>query len=76
MAGTTKRLGLIGLMFIVFSSMIGSGIFNIAQNMANSASAGATIISWVISAIGVTALVLTFKRLSDARPDRREGIYQ
>jgi len=65
-----------GLMFIVFSSIIGSGIFNIAQNMANGASAGATIISWGISAIGVMSLVLTFKRFSDARPDRREGIYQ
>lgn len=65
-----------GLMLIVFSSMIGSGIFNIAQNMANGASAGATALSWGISAVGVMALVLTFKRLSDARPDRREGIYQ
>lgn len=76
MSGSTKRLGLMGLMFIVFSSMIGSGIFNIAQNMANGASAGATALSWGISAFGVMSLVLTFKRLSDARPDRREGIYQ
>lgn len=76
MSGSTKRLGLMGLMLIVFSSMIGSGIFNIAQNMANGASAGATALSWIISAFGVMALVLTFKRLSDARPDRRSGIYQ
>lgn len=65
-----------GLMLIVFSSMIGSGIFNIAQNMANGASAGATALSWGISAVGVMALVLTFKRLADARPDQRSGIYQ
>lgn len=65
-----------GLMLIVFSSMIGSGIFNIAQNMAAGASAGATVISWVVSALGMMTLVLTFKRLADARPDRREGLYQ
>ncbi|MCM1452542.1 MAG: basic amino acid/polyamine antiporter [Clostridium sp.] len=76
MSESTRRLGLMGLMLIVFSSMIGSGIFNIAQNMASGASAGATALSWGISAVGMMTLVLTFKRLADARPDRREGLYQ
>lgn len=71
-----KKLGLIGLTAIVFGSMIGSGLFNIVQNMACGASAGAVILSWVITAAGIIFLVATFKILSDKRPDLNAGIYQ
>ena len=76
MADGSKKLGLGGLVAIVFGSMIGGGIFNISQNMAQGAGLGATLISWVISGVGVLFLVLNFKILADARPDLNAGIYQ
>ena len=72
----THKLGLMGLTAIVFSSMIGGGIFNIAQNMAAAAGLGAVIISWIITAFGILFLVLTFKALADRRPELNAGIYQ
>lgn len=76
MGDSTKKLGLIGLTAIVFSSIIGGGIYNIAQNMAVHAGLGAIIISWAVTAIGMIFLVYTFKILSDNRPDLNAGIYQ
>lgn len=75
MAQKSTKVGLMGLVAIVFGSMIGGGIFNIPQNMAASASLGAVIISWIISGIGVGLLVLAFKQLADNRPDISSGIY-
>lgn len=69
-------LGLIGMIAIVFGSMVGGGIFNIAQNMASAAGLGAVIISWVITGFGMVFLVLTFKILSDNCANLNEGIYQ
>lgn len=76
MSDSTKKLGLMGLTAIVFSSIIGGGIYNIAQNMAVHAGLGAIIISWLITAVGMIFLVYTFKVLSDNRPDLNAGIYQ
>lgn len=76
MSAGSKKLGLGGLVAIVFGSMIGGGIFNISQNMAQGAGLGATLISWIIAGVGVLFLVLTFKMLADARPDLNAGIYQ
>lgn len=70
------KLGLIAISAIVFGSMIGSGIFNIAQNMADGAQAGAVAVSWLITAAGMLCLVYTFKLLSTLRPDLNAGIYQ
>ncbi|MEG1616988.1 MAG: basic amino acid/polyamine antiporter [Bacteroidales bacterium] len=71
-----KQLGLAPLIAIVFSSMIGAGIYNIPQNMAVGAALGPTILSWIISGIGILFLVLTFKNLADLRPELNAGIYQ
>lgn len=76
MASNSKKLGLGGLVGIVFGSMIGGGIFSISQNMAQGAGLGATLLSWIISGVGVLFLVLNFKVLSDVRPDLNAGIYQ
>lgn len=70
------KLGLIAISAIVFGSMIGSGIFNIAQNMADGAQAAAVAISWAITAAGMLCLVYTFKLLNTLRPDLNAGIYQ
>lgn len=71
-----EKLGIWGLTAIVFGSVIGSSIFNIAQNMARAAALGPVILAWLITAVGVYFLVLVFKHLADARPDLNAGIYQ
>ncbi|MCM1448857.1 MAG: basic amino acid/polyamine antiporter [Clostridiales bacterium] len=70
------KLGFWGLTAIVFAMMVGSGIFNLPQNMATGSGAGAVMIAWVITAAGMMLLVNTFKTLSDRRPDLEAGIYQ
>ena len=72
----SKKLGLGGLIALVFGSIIGGGIFNIAQNMAGEAALIGVVLSWIISATGVLFLVLMFKVLADTRPDLNAGIYQ
>lgn len=69
-------LGLLGLTAVAFSSMVGGGIFNIAQNMASTAGLGAVIISWLITGIGMVFVVLTFKLLSDRCPNLNQGMYE
>ncbi len=76
MSDDIKKLGLIGLTAIVFSSIVGGGIYNIPQNMAASAGLGAIIISWLLTCVGMIFLVYTFKILSDKRSDLNAGIYQ
>lgn len=71
-----KILSLWGLVALVFGPMIGAGIYNIAQNMAAGAGAGAVVVAWAITAVGMLTLVFTFKTLADARPDLDSGLYQ
>ena len=52
-SGEAKKLGVIGLGAIVLSSMIGGGIYSLPQNMAANAAAGAVIIAWIITGIGI-----------------------
>lgn len=70
------RLGFIGLAALVFGMMVGSGIFNIPQNMAVSASPGAVLLAWMLTAVGMLFLVYTYKSLSDKHPELNAGIYQ
>lgn len=65
-----------GLIAIVFSSMVGGGIFNIAQNIASTAGLSAVVIAWLITGFGMVFLVLTFKVLSDRYPHLNQGLYQ
>ncbi len=69
------RLGLLGLSTLVFGMMVGSGIFNIPQNLAAGAGPAAVMIGWGITAIGMMLLVTTFNILSRSHPELSEGIY-
>lgn len=60
------RLG--ALVALVVGSMIGGGIFSLPQNMAASAEAGAVLIGWAITAIGMLTLAFVFKRWRIASP--------
>ena len=68
-------LGVWALAAIVVSSMIGGGIYSLPQNMAAGASAGAVLLAWVITGIGVYFIANTFRILSAAKPDLKAGIY-
>ena len=70
-----KKLGVVALAALVVSAMIGGGIFSLPQNMAQGAAAGAVILAWIITGIGMFFLANTFRILSDAKPDASTGIY-
>lgn len=68
-------LGIMALAAIVVSSMVGGGIYSLPQNMAAGASAGAILLAWLITGIGVYFIANTFRILSQVRPDLTAGIY-
>ncbi len=51
------------------------GAFNLASDMAKGAGAGAIIIGWIITGIGMIALGLSFQNLTMKRPDLDGGIF-
>lgn len=72
---SNKKIGLFSLTALVLSSMIGSGIFSLPQNMAEVAGGEALIIGWLITGIGIIFLGLSFFFISRLRPDLDGGIY-
>lgn len=72
---SNKKIGLLSLTALVLSSMIGSGIFSLPQNMAEVAGGEALIIGWLITGIGIIFLGLSFFFISRLRPDLDGGIY-
>jgi len=70
-----KELGLFSLTSLVVGSVIGSGVFNMMSNMAASAGLMGIILGWVVTAIGMTFLVLTFRNLNKKKPKLDAGIY-
>ena len=76
--GTTAepvRLGTLGLTALVVSAILGSGIFSLPQNMAESAGAEAILLAWSVTGVGMFALARVFQRLTMERADIRDGIY-
>ncbi len=55
--------------------MIGSGIFSLPQNMAASAGAGAMLIGWLITGIGMLSLALVYQTLSNRQPALDYGVF-
>ena len=70
-----NKLGILALAAIVVSSMIGGGIYSLPQNMAVSASAGAVLLAWIITGIGIYFIARTFSILSIIKPNLTTGIY-
>lgn len=69
MESKVKKLGFGALVALVISSSIGSGIFGIASDMADTTSPGAALIAWVITGIGVAMLCLSLTNLMNKRPE-------
>lgn len=69
------KLSLLELVALVVGSIIGGGVFNLMHDMAAGAGAGAIIIGWVITGIGMLMLAKTFQNLTMKRPDLDAGVY-
>lgn len=72
---SNKKIGLISLTALVLSSMIGSGIFSLPQNMAAVAGSKALLIGWAITGVGIIFLGLSFFYISRLKPELDGGIY-
>lgn len=75
MSQDNHKLKLGALTALVVGSMIGGGIFSIPQNMASGAGAGAILIGWGITAVGMLMLAFVFQTLANRKPDLNNGVY-
>jgi len=75
MSQPTQKLRLGALIALVVGSMIGGGIFSLPQNMAARADAGAILIGWGITAVGMLTLAFVFQTLANRKPELDSGVY-
>ena len=75
MSENAKGIGLFGLIGMVVSSCIGSGVFAITGQLAGVASPGAVLIAWLVVGIGFAALALSLNNLGAKKPELK-GIFQ
>ena len=75
MTDSTQKLRLGALVALVVGSMVGGGIFSLPQNIAASASAGATLIGWLITGVGMLTLAFVFQTLANRKPQLDGGVY-
>ena len=61
-------IGLFGLIGLVVSSCIGSGVFALTGQLAAVASPGAALIGWVITGLGFTMLALSINNIANKEP--------
>ncbi len=71
----SSKLRLTTLVALVVGSMVGGGILSLPQNMAASAGAGAVLIGWAITAVGMLALAFVFQSLANRKPELDSGVY-
>ena len=72
---STSKIGLLSLTALVFSSMVGSGVFSLPQNMAAVANGSALLFAWLITGIGIIFLAFSLLYLTRQRPDLDGGIF-
>lgn len=75
MEKSENKLGLLPLIGIIVSAIIGAGIFNLMKEMANTASVGVTMIGWVIAGLGMGCLAFCMENLNTKRPDLDSGVF-
>lgn len=75
MSDASKKLKLGALIALVVGSMVGGGIFSLPQNIAASAGAGATLIGWLITGVGMLTLAFVFQSLANRKPNLDGGVY-
>lgn len=70
-----NKLGFIPLVGMVIGSIVATGVFSLPADMSSQASAGAIIIGWCITGVGIIALALVFQALVIRKPELKGGIY-
>lgn len=70
-----KRVGLFGLVCLVISAMLGGGVYNLPQSVAQGASAVAVLFAWIVTGLGTLCLANVFRILSIEKPELKNGIY-
>lgn len=75
MDNSEKKIGLLSLVGIIISAIVGAGIFNLMKEMASTASVGITIVGWIIAGIGMGSLAFCMENLNRKRPDLDSGIF-
>lgn len=75
MSDSSNKLKLGALIALVVGSMVGGGIFSLPQNIAASAGAGATLIGWLITGVGMLTLAFVFQSLANRKPNLDGGVY-
>ena len=68
-------LSLFPLSALVVGSIIGSGMFNLPQNMAENSGGAASIVAWLITFVGMLCLTLLYQQLALRRPTVFGGPY-
>lgn len=71
----SDKLSLLPLTALVVGSMIGGGVFNLPSDMSRAASAGAILIGWTITGLGMLMLALVYQSLANRKPDLNAGPY-
>jgi arginine:ornithine antiporter/lysine permease len=62
-------IGLLALVAIIVSGAIGGGVFNLSNDLANGATPGGVVISWLIIGLGILMLVLSLNHLIVKKPE-------
>ena len=70
-----KKVGLIGLVALTVSSVVGGGIFNIMSDVAKVSSVGPAIIAIIISGSGMGIFVMCLQNLTNKLPHLEAGVY-
>lgn|SRR6185437_14221097 len=70
-----KDLSFVALFSLIFGSMMGSGVFDIPQNISHGAGVVAISIGWIITTIGILSLSWAFIYITKKRPDIQSGLY-
>ena len=69
LAAARPGISLIGLVALVISSSIGSGVFALQSDIAAASAPGAALVAWAVTGIGFMGLATTFGRLSIEKPE-------
>ena len=64
-----KGIGLFGLIGLVVSSCIGSGVFALTGQIGQVAAPGSALVAWGVVGVGFLALALSFANLGAKRSD-------
>ena len=70
------KLGLIGLIALSVSAMVGSGVFDLPKNMSQVAGLDAQVLAWITTGIGIWFIAEMFVILSDVHPELQAGLYK